>query len=169
MKFQNNFERYAQQVNNCAVPGIAGNRVAIFVGNTAYTEEGAYTKKEIDVYINRYLIPWSFISGLYCNGMTHGSFAVERNYKSSTAVVFNTEDDYSVDVDIMNYTFACIAEAHHRFQHPDKKTITVIFYCGEAGTCNVSEYETEEDFMDAIADDLEFLEEREETEDEQTI
>lgn len=157
-KYINIFQRYAQQVNNLQAPGMPGNRIAIFVGPyDLYTESGKYYDSLIENYINQKAIPWAFMNGVYLNGMTHGNFAVNRSYSDSHDIMYSKEEDYSLNVDVLNYVFGCMAAANeHRL---GKEEITMVLYIGEEDVCKIWDFKDEEDFTNFIREDLEYLEE----------
>jgi hypothetical protein len=89
--------------------------------------------------------------------MTHGNFAVNRNYKKADEVVDSKEEDYSLNVDVLNYVFGCMAAANeHKL---GKKEITMVLYIGEEDVCKIWDFKDEEEFTNFIKEDLEYLEE----------
>lgn len=152
------YERYASQINNLQAPGMPGNKVAIFVDKDVYTESGNYFDSLIETYINTNLIPWAFMNGIYCKGMTHGNFVINRQYSKPEDVVNCKEEDYSLNVDILNYVYACMSAANEHIKQ-DNNQITMVYYIGEADVCGVREFKDEEEFTKAIKEDLEYLEE----------
>lgn len=152
--YNNIYDRYSKQINNCIAPGMASNKIAIFVDGTVYTEEENYHGKELENYVNNVLIPWAFMNGIYLTGITHGNFVVERSYRKPEEVVESKFEDYDLNVDVLNYVFGVMAAT----TNTDSK-ITVIIYCGEADHSYVQHYNTEEEFYIGIKDDLEYLEE----------
>ena len=158
------YERYASQINNLQAPGIPNNKVAIFVGKEVFTENGKYTlgvrkiNEGPDYYINTTLIPWAFMNGIYCKGMTHGNFVVERCYDKVTNIPNKKEEDYSLNVDVLNYVNAVMV-ATNLYNKEIVSHITMVYYIGEADVCGVREFKDEEEFTKAIEEELEYLEE----------
>ena len=153
-KYINIFQRYAQQINNLQAPGLPGNKICIFVDNDVYNDENVYN---IEDYINQKAIPWAFMNGVYLLGMTHGNFAVNRSYINSHDIMYSKEEDYSLNVDVLNYVFGCMAAANeHRL---GKKEITMVLYIGEEDVCKIWDFKDEEEFTNFIKEDLEYLEE----------
>lgn len=152
------YQRYASQINNLQAPGMPGNRVAIFVGPyDLYTESGKYYDSLIENYINKEIIPWAFMNGIYLKGMTHGNFVINRQYDDAVDVTDRVEEDYSLNVDVLNYVFACMAAANKH--NKGCETITAVWYIGEEDKCIVKEFENEEAFTNCIKEELEYLEE----------
>ena len=152
------YERYASQINNLQAPGIPGNKVAIFVDKDVYTDAGNYFDTLMETYINTTLIPWAFMNGIYCKGMTHGNFVVERCYDKVTNIPNKKEEDYSLNVDVLNYVNAVMVAAN--LYHKELVShITMVYYIGEADVCGVREFKDEEEFTKAIEEELEYLEE----------
>lgn len=152
--FKNIFERYALQVNNCLAPGMPSNKVAIFADGKFYCDEDT---NEVEEYVNKFLFPWAFMNGVYCSGMTHGNFVVERSYKEVEEVVKSKEEDYSLNVDILNYVMGVMAAADA--VRKGCKDIIMVSYCGEADYCYTASFKNEEEFTEGTKEDLEYFEE----------
>ena len=152
------YERYASQINNLQAPGMPDNKVAIFVDKDVYTESGNYFDSLIETYINTNLIPWAFMNGIYCSGITHGNFVVNRCYDKVDNIPNKKEEDYSLNVDVLNFVYGVMAAAnlYHKEEVPH---ITMVYYIGEADMCGVREFKDEEEFTKAIEEELEYLEE----------
>lgn len=153
------FEEYAENIDYYGAPGIPANKIVIFENGYVHTEADpkARDPKIIEDYINKVAIPWAFMNGIYCVGMDHGSFVRNREYVKSTDVPKKKEDDYSVNVDILNYVFAVMAAA---VEHANgKKGITVIEYCGEADFTTVNEYADEKAFLEDVQEFLDEIKE----------
>ena len=152
--FKNIFERYATQVNNCIAPGMPSNKVAIFANGEFYGNDG---ETDLEKYVNEELFPWAFMNGVYCCGMTHGNFAVERTYKSVEDVVKSKEDDYFLNVDVMNYVMGVMAASEA--VRKGENRIIMVNYCGESDYAYVSFFDTEEEFAKSVVEDLKYFEE----------
>jgi hypothetical protein len=156
------YERYANAINSLIAPGMPENKVAIFVGNQVFTESG---ESDVEKYVNQQLIPWAFMNGIYCNGMIHGNFVVERDYKEPEKVVENKDEDYFLNTDIINYVFAVMATAIEIKKVPEG-TVIVVGYCGEADYTYVNRYETVEAFTAEAEEEIKSLNYEEDEEDE---
>jgi len=162
MKYKNIFERYADKVNNLLCPGMPDTKIIIFVRDEQYNSS---REPSVEAFVNEELIPWAFMNGIYCSGMFHGNFAVDRSYKEPKEVIQSTDEDYDFNTSILNFVFAVMAAATKYDANPSDK-ITVVAYWGEADMCDVWEFDTEEEFYEYIKDDLAALEEYDDEEEE---
>ena len=159
----NIFERYAYNINKMQAPGLPENKIAIFVnrgqeGADFYNENGYF---EVSEYINRDLLPWAFYNGISLSGNTHGNFVITREYEKAEDLIEKTEEDYSLAVEYLNYTYAVMSAASEWYKNwnTDVKKIVLILYAAEAGTSVIREFNTEQEFEEAIREELEYLEE----------
>lgn len=147
------FEQYAEAIEGMDVPGIPKNRIAIFTGNQVFTEEGETSAEN---YVNRHTIPWAFMNGIYCKGMTHGNFVVERDYKKPEEVINNKEEDFYLNTEILNYVYAVMAAAMEIKEAKDG-TVVVVGYCGESDVAYVNRYESVEAFTKEAKEEMKDL------------
>lgn len=145
------FEQYIEALDALKAPGVPVDKTAIFVndglGNlTAYTDAGSYKGEDIDNYINFSVLPWAFLYGVGCSGMNHANFFHGHEYQPASVIALKKEDDYYLNVDILNYANACMAESHERFRNPEKNTITMVSYSGESDYTYVEEFKDVEAF-----------------------
>ena len=136
------FEKYVAALNSLAVPGIPDNKVVVLTGCQVFTDAG---ESDIESYVNYHIIPWAFMNGIYCKGMTHGNFVVERDYNHPEEVIKNKEEDFSLNVDILNYVYAVMAAAIE-IKKAKPGTIIVVGYCGEADISYVNRYDSVAEF-----------------------
>lgn len=172
MKNYNNIiERYINNINYYAAPGMALNRIVAFQGNKIFLEshpEGVDAEKDGQIfedYINYEVAPWVLVCGIMLSGMDHGSFVRNRDYCKAKEVEKKREEDYYLNTDILNYAHACMAAYTDHTGHLEgKEGITLVEYIGEAGTCIVSEFKDEEDMYTYVGEFLEEVESYEEEE-----
>ena len=167
MKNYNNIiERYINNINYYAAPGMALNRIVAFQGNKMFLEscpEGVDVEKDGQIfedYINHEVAPWVLVCGIMLSGMDHGSFVRNRDYCKAVDVERKREEDYYLNTDILNYAYACMAA--YTEHSKGKESITLVEYIGEAGTCVVSEFKDEEDMYRYVGEFLEEVESYEE-------
>lgn len=154
------FERYASKINYYQAPGMPSNKVAIFVDKDVYTESGNYFDRMIETYVNTTLIPWAFMNGVYCTGISHGNFVYNRQYCKVTEVPKKKEEDYSLNVDVLNFVMAVMVASE---EHANgKEGITMVEYVGEADMCMVREFADEKAFEAEVKEWLEEIEREEE-------
>lgn len=154
------YERYIDGFYSLAVPGVSPGEVVIFDENGhLHTERVVLTHwVEVEDYINSELIPYAFMNGVFCSGMTHGSFANPRNYDKAVNIPNKTAEDYDFDYDILNFVHAVMAAANE--YRLGKKMITLILYSNDSGLTIVTEYKDKDDFIFQTKDDIEYFEER---------
>lgn len=136
------FEKYVAALNSLAVPGIPDNKVVVLTGAQVFTDAD---EPGIERYVKYHIIPWAFMNGIYCKGMTHGNFVVERDYNQPEEVLKNKEEDYYLNVDILNYVYAVMAAAVE-IKKAKPGTVLVVGYCGEADAAYVNRYDSVADF-----------------------
>ena len=155
------FEQYAENINYYQAPGMPGNKIVIFENGNVYTDEEptCCNQKSIEEYINNYAIPWAFLNGIYLRGIDHGNFVRIRSYCPSIEVPKKKEEDYSLNVDILNYVHSVMvaSEEHAKGKHG----ITVIEYVGEADQCIVQEFKDKIEFEEYVKEYLEEIKEEE--------
>lgn len=147
------FERYVEAISSMDVPGIPANRIAIFKGNQVFTEAG---EPSVENYVNHHIIPWAFMNGIYCKGMTHGNFVVERDYQKPEEVINNKEEDFYLNTEVLNYAYAVMAAAMEIKQVKDG-TVIVVGYCGESDIAYVNRYESVEAFTKEAKEEMKDL------------
>lgn len=155
------FEKYVDALNSLAVPGIPDNKVAVFTGNQVFTDAN---EASVENYVNYHLMPWAFMNGIYCHGMTHGNFVVERDYCKPEEVIKNKEEDFYLNTEILNYVYAVMAAATEIRKAPEG-TVIVVGYYGEGDIAYVNRYATVADFVaqaEKEIKDLDYHDEEEE-------
>lgn len=155
--FKNIFERYALQINDLLAPGEPANKVVIVTKDGFYNESGIESPEE---YVNTIAIPWAFVNGVQCVGMTHGNFAVNRSYLSPEDVVYKKEDDYFLNVDMLNYVMAVMAAICQKKDPDMPDRVTLIGYWGDPDMCTCRVFKDEEEFNEVIREELAYFEER---------
>lgn len=163
--YVNILDRYVSQINNLQAPGMPTNLSAIFTkqmtkDKLAYTEQGIMS---IEDYINKIVMPYVFMNGIFLTGMTHGNFITARDYEKPESIVTKKLEDYDANVDLLNYLFACMAAAEDARTYDDQ-TIKMVSYWGEADFTAISTFKNMEEFASAVEEELKDLEEYEEEE-----
>ncbi|MBO7212593.1 MAG: hypothetical protein J6V44_16545 [Methanobrevibacter sp.] len=156
----NIFEKYVRAINSIQAPGLPANKVAVFVGDMVFTDA---EEPSVEKYVNEHIIPWAFMNGIYCKGMTHGNFVVERDYQKPEEVVKNKEEDFYLNTDILNYVYAVMSSAVD-IRKEEKGTVIVVGYCGEADMAYVNRYNSVEEFTEQAEQEIECLDYNEEDE-----
>lgn len=152
------FERYVEAICSLDVPGLPCNKIAVFTGNQVYTDA---KEASVENYVNYHIIPWAFMNGIYCKGMTHGNFVVERDYQKPEDVVKNKEDDFYLNTEILNFVYAVMAAAVE-IKKAKTGTVIVVGYCGEADGAYVNRYDSWEEFTNQAENEIEILNYKEE-------
>ena len=156
------FERYAENINYYQAPGMPGNRVVIFTDDgKIYTDENpsGCTATEFENYINYKAIPWAFMNGIYLYGVDHGNFIRNRKYCAAKEVVDKTEEDYSLNYDVLNYVHAAMVASE---EHANGKAgITVVEYIGESDMSWVHEFKDAVGYEQYVGEFLKEIKEEE--------
>lgn len=137
------FEKYVDAIGSLDVPGLPCNKIAIFTGNQVYTD---VKESSVENYVNHHIIPWAFMNGIYCKGMTHGNFVVERDYQKPEEIIKNKEEDFYLNTDILNYVYAVMAAAIE-IKKTKRGTVIVVGYCGESDVVYVNRYDSVKKFI----------------------
>ncbi len=154
------FEKYIDAVESIQAPGMPSNKVAIFTGAQVFTDAG---ESNVENYVNYHIIPWAFMNGIYCKGMTHGNFVVERDYQKPEGVIKNQEEDFCLNVDILNYVYAVMAAAID-IKKAKAGTVILVGYSGEADMAYVNRYDSVEEFTEQAEREIACLDYEEEEE-----
>lgn len=159
----NIFERYVKNINNMQAPGMAPNQLVIFVRDDAVYAAGMDGHEHFNVsdnvsgLISQKLIPWAFVNGIYLSENTHGNFVMDRYYEDAETIANKSEDDYSVDAQVLNFVFATMSAANNWHNHKEN-SIVVILFAAEEGRCVVRKFKDEKEFAEAVEEELEYLE-----------
>lgn len=150
----NIFERYTRAVRNLDIVHKGSNKAAIFVGNYMYTEGQEYTETQMVNYINKELLPWSFLNGVKYN------ITMLPDSKPTKSMDYNLVTEgyaYDTNIEVINYAMACMAAAKEHCRL-GKRKITAIFYSCDAGKTTVAEYDDTASFANDVREELAYLE-----------
>lgn len=138
--------------NDTSVPGIDGGYTS-FITKKGQVIQGIYGyiitcdtlkggeqwRSDVNYVINSVLSPLVAYRGIYCKGVERGTWLSDARFSDPEEIIENREEDYELDVEILNYVYSIIGAIQRSREMKDGEII-MIRYSTDAGSTSCERF-----------------------------
>lgn len=144
-------------INANSAPGLPENYVSFITKDVQIINgvnglSACVSVREIENAIQNNLSPMALFYGISANGIQRRTFIKDALFDKPEAILNNKEEDYELNVDILNYIYSIISAVNH-LEDLKENEVMMITYCGEADITSIENFTNLSDLRKTIYED----------------